>query len=96
MGQTPLIGMIKQIIQQKLAALHRALNAVPTPFQMQHQGQSSTRQATFILHQTSRHHHHQDNANAIGRARGQGLNQATNGRGHQIHWIGGRSRGYRG
>lgn len=76
MGQTPLIGMIKQIIQQKLAAPHRALNAVPAPFQMRDSGQSSTRQAAFMLPQTSSHHHHQDNANAIGPAQWQGLNQA--------------------
>jgi hypothetical protein len=85
MGQTPLIGMIKQLIQQKLTALHRTFNAVPTPFQMQYQGQRRTRQAAFMLHQTSRHHHNQDNANAISRARRQALNQATNGRCHQIH-----------
>src|SRR5918999_1260215 len=66
MGQTPLIGMIKQLIQQKLTALHRTFNAVPTPFQMQYQGQRRTRhrETILLLHPSHDHaevtrlHHH--------------------------------------
>jgi hypothetical protein len=43
MGQTPLIGSIKQPVKQKLATLHRPLNPVPAPSQMDNKGQDSTR-----------------------------------------------------
>src|SRR5262252_1494810 len=81
---------VKQSIELDLAALHGAFHTMPTPFQMDDERQYCSCQTTFILHQAPGHHYDQDHSDAIGRTRGQGLDQTTNGCCRQVYWVGGR------
>jgi hypothetical protein len=57
---------------------------------MHHEGQDSASQAAFGLDEAAGHHDNQDNANAEGGARRQGLDQTMHGRRRKVYWVGAR------
>jgi hypothetical protein len=63
---------------------------VPAPAQMHHEGQDSAGQAAFGLDEATSHHDNQDDANAEGGARRQGLDQTMHGCRRKVHWVGAR------
>src|SRR5438132_3509560 len=57
---------------------------------MHYEGQDSAGQAAFGLDETAGHHDNQDDANAEGGARRQGLDQTMHGCRRKVYWVGAR------
>src|SRR5713101_2973001 len=87
-GQAPVGGTVKHGVKGERAALHGPLHPVPAPAQMHHEGQDSAGQAAFGLDEAASHHDNQDDANAEGGARWQGLDQTMHGCRRKVHWVG--------
>ena len=52
----PGVGPVEQIIQGELAPLHRPLDPMPPPLEMEDEGQGRAGQAAFALDQAPGHH----------------------------------------
>jgi hypothetical protein len=77
-------------VEGERAPLHRALHPVPAPAQRDHAGQDSAGQTAFGVDEAARQHAHQDDTNAEGRARRQGLDQTMHGCRRKGYWVGAR------
>src|SRR2546422_9908559 len=89
-GQAPVGGTVKHGVEGERAPLHRALHPVPAPAQMDHEGQDSAGQTAFGLDEAASQHDHQDDTNAEGSARRQGLDQTMHGCRRKGYWVGAR------
>ncbi len=80
-------GPIKERMKQEVAALHRALDAVPTPTQMDNIWQRRACQTPLMMDQLAGEHGDEHNANEVSSARRQRANQVVDDTGCQVNWV---------